>query len=204
MELGIIGAGAVALAVARRTLAQGHRVVVANRSGGQPLAAKVADLGAGASVGTVSEAAGAEMVLLAVPWLQVGPVLSGLPAWDGRILIDATNPYVEFQPKLKLADLNGVGASSIVAGQAPGARVVKAFNSLTMASFERGPTQPGGRRVLFVSGDDADAKDAVTSLIRSFGYATIDLGGLEDGGRLQQAGGRLGGKDLLLEDRRTG
>ena len=41
----------------------------------------------------------------------------------------------------------------IVAGQAQGAKVVKAFNSLTMANFEKGPTEGNGRRALFVSGD---------------------------------------------------
>ncbi|MGI4748414.1 MAG: NADPH-dependent F420 reductase [Janthinobacterium lividum] len=199
MKIGILGAGVVALAVARRALAQGHQVVVSSKSGGNALAAKVATLGTGASAGSVLEAAQAEVVLLAVPWLQVESALAGLPAWMDRILIDATNPYIELKPRLKLADLDGIGASTIVAGQAPGARVVKAFNSLTTASFEKGPTQAGGRRVLFVSGDDPDAKLTVKGLIESFGYAVIDLGSLEAGGRLQQAGGPLGGKNLLLE-----
>ena len=199
MKIGMIGAGVVAMAVARRTLAQGHQVLIASRSGGPALAEKIASLGAGATSGSVSEAAQEDVVLLAVPWLQVGAVLSGLPPWQGRILIDTTNPYIEFEPELKLADLGGIGASTIVAGHAPGARVVKAFNSLKMASFERGPTEAGRRRVLFVSGDDVDAKTTVAKLIQSFGYATIDLGNLEVGGRLQQAGAPLGGKDLLLE-----
>jgi hypothetical protein len=45
-----------------------------------------------------------------------------LPAWNGRVLIDATNPFSEYSPNLVLADLGGKGASEIVAGLALGAR----------------------------------------------------------------------------------
>jgi hypothetical protein len=67
-----------------------------------------------------------------------------------------------------------------------------------MANFEKGPTEGNGRRVLFVSGDDRSAKQLVSDLITSFGYAVIDLGDLDEGGRFQQPGGPLAGKDLLL------
>jgi len=90
---------------------------------------------------------------------------------------------------LKLADLGGRSSSIIVAGQAQGAKVVETFNSLTMANFEKGPTEGNGRRVLFVSGDDRSAKQLVSDLITSFGYAVIDLGDLDEGGRFQQPGG---------------
>ena len=51
--------------------------------------------------------------------------MKGLPAWNGRVLIDATNPFVETSPKLVLANLGGKGASEIVAALAPGARIVR-------------------------------------------------------------------------------
>jgi len=94
--------------------------------------------------------------------------------------------------------LGGRSSSVIVAGQAQGAKVVKTFNSPTMANFEKGPTEGNGRRVLFASGDDRSAKQLVSDLITSFGYAVIDLGDLDDGGRFQQPGGPRAGKDLLL------
>jgi len=147
---------------------------------------------------TVQEAAALDYVLLAVPWAAVEAALGGLPAWNGRVLIDATNPFVETSPKLVLADLGGVGASEIVARLAPGARVVKAFNSIVTARFNEGPIKGDGRRVIFVSGDDAEAKAAVKGLIESFGFAVIDLGGLVSGGRMQQAGGPLAGLDLFV------
>ena len=198
MHIGMIGAGMVALAVAREALAKGHQVVLSCRSGPAALAGKVAELGPGTLAATVQEAASLDYVLLAVPWAAVEAALSGLPAWNGRVLIDATNPFVETSPKLVLADLGGVGASEIVARLAPGARVVKAFNSIVTARFNEGPIKGDGRRVIFVSGDDAEAKAAVKGLIESFGFAVIDLGGLVSGGRMQQAGGPLAGLDLFM------
>lgn len=86
----------------------------------------------------------------------------------------------------------------MVATLAPGARVVKAFNSITMEKFEAGPSHGDARRVLFVSGDDESAKTLVKNLVVSFGFAVADLGNLETGGRLQQAGGPLAGRDMLV------
>ena len=197
MRIGTIGAGAVALAVAREALALGHEIVLSSRSGPGALADKVTELGRGASAATVEEAASLDCVLLAVPWKNLEAALRGLPQWNGRVLIDATNPFAETSPKLVLADL-GIGASEIVAGFAPGARIVKAFNSIRMAHFNEGPVKGQGKRVIFVSGDDEEAKRVVKDLIESFGFAAIDLGGLVTGGRIQQAGGPLAGLDLFV------
>ena len=103
-----------------------------------PLAPLAYDIGAAAV--SLTDAAASELVLLAVPWPVVPDLLDPLPDWQERILVDATNPFVSSDP-LQLADLGGRSASVIVAEHAGGARVVKAFNSVAMASFERGPKQ---------------------------------------------------------------
>jgi predicted dinucleotide-binding enzyme len=198
MRIGTIGAGAVALAVAREALGRGHEIVLSSRLGPGALAGKVTELGRGASAATVEEAASLDYVLLAVPWKNVEAALRGLPEWNGRVLIDATNPFVETSPKLILADLGGIGASEIVGGFARGARIVKAFNSIRMARFNEGPLKSQGKRVIFISGDDEESKRVVKHLIESFGFAAIDLGGLVTGGRIQQAGGPLAGLDLFI------
>jgi hypothetical protein len=198
MRIGTIGAGEVALAVAREALARGHETVLSSRSGPGALADKVSELGRGASAASVEEAASLDYVLLAVPWRNVEAALQGLPEWNGRVLIDATNPFVEISPKLILADLGDIGASELVAGFAPGARIVKAFNSIRMDRFNEGPVKGRGKRVIFVSGDDEESKRVVKDLIESFGFAAIDLGGLVTGGRTQQAGGPLAGLDLFI------
>ena len=197
MKFGTIGAGTVALAFARAALAAGHQVILSSRHGPGALAAKVAELGDGASADTVEKAASLDYVLLAVPWPNVEDALHGLPAWNGRVLIDATNPFSEYSPQLVLADLGDRGASEIVAALAPGARVVKAFNSIVTDRFNEGPAKNGGRRVIFVSGDSSEPKEFITGLIKSFGFEPIDLGGLITGGRLQQAGGPLAGRDFV-------
>ena len=198
MRIGSIGAGEVALAVAREAIARGHEILLSSRSGPNALADEVAELGRGALAATAEEAASLDYVLLAVPWKNVEAALRGLPEWHGRVLIDATNPFVETSPKLVLADLGGIGASEIVAGFAPGASIVKAFNSILMTRFNEGPIKGQGKRVIFVSGDDGESKRVVKDLIESFGFAAIDLGGLVTGGRIQQAGGPLAGLDLVV------
>ena len=198
MKLGFIGAGAVAVAIARNAIAAGHDVVLTSRS--PETAAKAASgLGQGASAGSISEVAACDIVLLAVPWPNVADALAALPDWSGKILVDTTNPFAQTTPKLVLADLGGRSSSEIVADHAPGARIVKAFNSITMRHFAQGPIRGDAQRALLVSGDDAEAKDAVLSLIASFGFTTIDMGDLATGGRLSQAGGPLAtGADLLV------
>ena len=124
MKFGTIGAGTVALAFAREALAAGHEVALSNRRGPESLAGAVAKLGDGASAATIEEAASLDYVLLAVPWPNVEDALRGLPKWNGRVLIDATNPFIEYSPKLVLADLGGKGSSEIVAGLAPDARAL--------------------------------------------------------------------------------
>ena len=197
MKFGTIGAGTVALAFAREALAAGHEVVLSSRRGPESLVGKVAELGHGAFAATVEQAASLDYVLLAVPWPNVEDALLGLPAWNGRVLIDATNSFSEYSPNLVLADLGNKGASEIVAGLASGARVVKAFNSIVIERFNRGPVKNGGRRVIFVSGDHAEPVEFVKGLIAEFGFAPVYLGGLVAGGRLQQAGGPLAGRDLV-------
>lgn len=198
MKIGMLGAGVVALSIARHAVEQGHEVLLSNHSGVEKLADALIALGSNASAVSVVEAAAAPVVLLATPWKTIEAVLSGLPDWNNRILIDATNPFLDTTPKLVLANLGDQGASEIVARLAPGARVVKAFNNIVMTNFNAGSQRDGARRVLFVSGDDAEAKELVANFISAMGFKTIDLGDLKSGGRLQQAGGPLAGHDFLI------
>jgi len=189
MDVGIIGAGRLGQAMARTALRAGRRIVMANSRSPESLAPLVSTLGEGASAGTVDEAASADVVVIAVPWPRVGAAVAGL-RWDGRIVVDATN---DFDP----GDLDGSTSSQVLAGLVPGARVVKAANTLGAPVLGSDPHEGGGRRVLFLSGDDAEAKSAVTALFEDAGFAAIDLGGLATGGAMQQVGGPLAGVNLI-------
>lgn len=195
MTIGFIGLGRIGKALAEKSVQAGYRVILSNRRGPSSLTNYVAELGPLASAGTVAEAAQAEVVFLAVPWVDIRQALQGLPNWDGRIVVDTNNPILADGT---LVDLGEQTSSELVAAQLPGARVVKAFNSLFAAWIEDEPAQPAGKRVVFVSGDQADAKHTVKGLVAAMGFVPIDLGGLVEGGRLQQAGQPLAALNLLL------
>jgi predicted dinucleotide-binding enzyme len=137
------------------------------------------------------------MVLLAVPWDDVPGTLASLPKWNGQILIDGTNPFHGRAGDFTAADVGNLSTSQLVAALAPGARVVKALNNMTVPNLEADPLVNGARRVAFVSADDNAAKKRVELLLMELGYSVIDLGDLRFGGLIQQAGGPLAGRDLL-------
>lgn len=196
MKVGIIGAGSVAQAFAKHLIRIGHDVVLSNSRGPDTLKDLVGKLGPAASAATINEAARLPIVVLAVPWLKIPDALSSCPPWEGRILIDATNEFLETKDHT-LADLGGRASSEFVADAAPGARVVKAVNNLIVKRFEEGSERIDGKRITFISGDDRQAKDSIKSLLVTFGFAVIDLGNLHEGGRMQQASGPLAGLDLV-------
>jgi predicted dinucleotide-binding enzyme len=187
--VGIIGAGRLGQAMARTALRAGRPVVIANSRGPESLAPVVSELGDGVSAGTVDDAASAGIVVLAVPWDRVPDAVQGR-AWNRQIVVDATNDWAA-------DDLQGRTSSELVADLVPGARVVKAANTLGAGDLGSDPQEAGGRRVLFLSGDDADAKGDVVSLFEDAGFAAIDLGDLATGGAMQQIHHPLSGLNLI-------
>jgi hypothetical protein len=188
-RVGIIGAGHIGQVMARIALRAGREVVISNSRGPESLSQLVQELGGGVSAGTVEDAAAAEIVVVAVMWSDVPQAVEGLE-WSGRIVIDPTN---DFDP----TDLDGRTSSEIVAGLVAPARVVKAGNTVGAAVLGSDSHQAGGQRVIFMSGDDAEAKSEVVPLFEGAGFFVVDLGGLREGGRLQQVGGPLNGVDLI-------
>jgi predicted dinucleotide-binding enzyme len=188
-SVGIIGAGRLGQAMARTALRAGARVVIANSRGRESLTSVVSALGDGLSAGSVEEAVTADIVVIAVPWDRVPEAVHGLE-WNGRIVVDATNDWAA-------DDLNGRTSSELVADLVGGARVVKAANTLGAEVLGSDPQEAGGRRVIFISADDADAKAEVLALFQDAGFAPIDLGNLATGGALQQIHHPLAGLNLI-------
>jgi predicted dinucleotide-binding enzyme len=193
--IGIIGAGYIGQAFARLARRAGWDVVIANGRDPESLAGVVEALGEGASAGTVGDAVASAIVVIAVPWAAVPAALSGR-SWGGQIVIDATNAFL--LPAMELADLGGRTSSEIVAELVAGARVVKAGNTFAAELLGADPHDAGGRRVVFLSGDEAAAKAEVAELFDAAGFVPIDLGKLGAGGRLQQPGGPFSGLNLVL------
>jgi predicted dinucleotide-binding enzyme len=188
-SVGIIGAGRIGQAMAQTALRAGRQVVIANSRGPESLTAVVEALGDGVSAATVKDAAAAEIVVVAVMWPDVPQAVEGLD-WEGRIVIDPTN---DFDP----SDLGGRTSSEVVADLVAPARVVKAANTLGAAVLGAGPHEAGGQRVIFLSGEDAEAKSEVVALFEGAGFFVVDLGGLREGGRMQQVGAPLAGHNLI-------
>jgi predicted dinucleotide-binding enzyme len=169
----------VARALARKRLA----AVISNSRGPASLASLVEELGSSVKAVTVREAAAADIVLVAVRWVDIGKALGGLPAWNGRIVIDGTNPVEFLEPNspeandpnnplaaygIKAIDLGGKHSSQIFREFVPGARVVKAFNHLDARVLAQ-PEAAGGQRVQFYSGDDSEAKAEVRKILEAAG-----------------------------------
>lgn len=196
VTIGIIGAGAIGTALARRLVAGGYTVLISNRRGPESLEAIAAELGPNARKATVNETAHCQMVIIAVPWSQLPATLGRYEDWEGRVLIDTTNPIEP--PHFTIADLGGRASSEVVAELVPGARLVKAFNTLTPSVLNRDPREAGGRRVIFFSGNDRAAKAEFNDVLTACGFAGVDLGDLATGGKLQQfPGGSLAALNLI-------
>ena len=198
MSIGIIGAGAIGSVIARKLAKAGIKASIANSRGADSLKDLVRELGPNITATTAQQAAKADIVFLAVNWDRLEGALKNLGPWNGRILIDANNA-VEV-PSYQPVDLGGLASTQAVAKWAPGARVVKAFNHLIADALGAEPKTGGGRRVLFVAGDDADAKSVVADIIAKLGYASVDLGGLEQGRLVQYPGGPLAIVNLVRLD----
>jgi 8-hydroxy-5-deazaflavin:NADPH oxidoreductase len=113
MEIGSIGAGALAQAFAKKALKAGHKVKLSNHRGPDSLRELIYQLGPGATAASKEEAAACEMVLLAVPWDDVVETLTGIPKWSNRILIDGTNPFHGRAGKFTLADVGNLSTSRL-------------------------------------------------------------------------------------------
>ena len=182
MKVGILGSGDVAKSLAAGFLKHGHEVMLGTRD-----AAKLSDWPAQhskAQIGGFAEAAkfGA-LVVLAVKGTAALDVLraAGPLNLQGKPVIDATNPIAEVPP------VNGVlrfftnfdeSLMERLQREFPGARFVKAFNSVG-SGFMVNPQFKEGKPTMFICGNDESAKKAVTGILDQFGWETADMGKAE-------------------------
>lgn len=194
MKTGIIGAGLIGTALAKHLTEARYEVIISNSRGADTLQEKITEIGGNISAGSVQDVAEADVIFLAVRWENVEEVLSTI-SLEGKILVDATNVGL---PEYVLAAPGSKTSSETVSQWAKGAKVVKAFNTLSANVLAQSPKVSGGNRVVFYSGNDADAKTAVLDIINTIGFAGVDLGTLHEGGKLQRfPGGPLPTLNLI-------
>jgi hypothetical protein len=186
MKIGILGSGKIGAVAAQLFVAAGHEVALANSRGPESLRGLVQELGPRAHAMTVTEAAQfGDVVLLAVPW-HLEEALPPAGVLRNKIVMDAMNPY---DPAGGFFDLAGSTSSEIVLQRMPGARLVKAFNTIYyehLATRGRKDLPLQDRHAIYIAGDDPEAKEVVAGLVRDIGFAPVDTGGLREGGRMQE------------------
>ncbi|GAC1505379.1 MAG: NAD(P)-binding domain-containing protein [Vulcanimicrobiaceae bacterium] len=176
MKIGILGGGDVGRALARGFTSEGHEVVVGTRTprDGMQSFAEAAQFG--------------EVLVLATLWAGTQPAIesAGPRNFENKIVIDVTNPLVmapDAPPSLALGHTDSGGEQ--VQRWLASSKVVKAFNSVGHA-FMYKPDFPGGPPTLFIAGHDDGAKATLKEIVRSFGWETLDAGGI-DGARALEA-----------------
>ena len=180
MNIGIIGAGNVGGTLGKAWADAGHKVKFGVR---KPADDKVTSLvqrcGAGASAGRVDEAAAfGSVVVLTTPWDGARSAVESAGNLSGKILVDCTNPVplgANLMEGLTLGHTTSAGEE--VANWAKGAKVVKAFNT-TGAGNMANPRFGADKSVMFIAGDDAQAKRTVVQLSNELGFETLDAGPL--------------------------
>jgi 8-hydroxy-5-deazaflavin:NADPH oxidoreductase len=195
MSYSIIGTGTVGSTLASFFARAGIEVSIANSRGADGVRAMASQLGRSVLPKSLDEALKAEVILFAVPFLQFKQVASALPDWTGKIVVDITNAFM-LPVEVQEAELSGRLSSEVNAERVPGAKLVKAFNQLPMKALSS-PVPAGGRRVVFVSSDHADASEKVARLVGQLGFAPIEVGKIAAGGRLIQARNALVFQDLI-------
>jgi predicted dinucleotide-binding enzyme len=196
MKYSIIGSGNIGMAVAGQFARKGIQVAIANTRGPDSLLPLAKKLGQQVVPQTLELALDADMVILAAPFSAIADLARLRRDWKGKIVVDATNAID--LPAYTPTDLGGRPSSEIIADQLRGARLVKTFNTLPAAVLAADPIEGPGRRVVFVSGNDAEANAQVAVLVANLGFAPITLGRLAEGGLLQQYGGPLMGQNLIM------
>lgn len=178
MNIAIIGAGSVGQALGTAFTRVGHTVTFGVR---RPDSEESKALpGAATTVQEAVNAAG--VVVVALPWPATQSVLEGLTGWEGKILLDATNPIKEGLAGLE----EGASGGEKVAGWAKGARVVKIFNTTGYANMAD-TTYANGKPVMFYASDDAEAKKTAGDLASAIGFEAVDAGSLKNSALLESA-----------------
>ncbi|MEE4164184.1 MAG: NAD(P)-binding domain-containing protein [Woeseiaceae bacterium] len=181
MKIGILGAGNMTRALARKWLGAGHEVLISGRSPAKA-AAMVDELGGSATSGTFADAvAFSDTLLIAIMSPGIDDALDAAGAgegdFDGKTLIDCCNP-VDIETFKTVGNEHNSLAERIQI-RARGASVVKAFNLCQVAVWEMCPPAFDGRTLVVpYCSDDEDAADTGARLIRDVGCEPMNLGPL--------------------------
>jgi len=193
MKYAIVGFGKVGQALAHAFARKKIEVAVASRRPPEALVPKAQAIGPAVLAKSLRDALEADIIFLAVTFGEHREVAKVLPNWKGKTVIDATNALVPHE------ELDGLLSSAFVAKAFTGAKLVKGFNHLPVATLATDPVVEGRHRVVFLSSNEEDAITPVADLAKQLGFAPVELGKLNEGGALVHARGQTWGH-LIFED----
>jgi 8-hydroxy-5-deazaflavin:NADPH oxidoreductase len=182
MNVAILGTGGVAIDLAKGFVSRGHRVTFGTRDVAGERAVKALAAVPGTKAASYAEASKqAELAVIATSWLgtENALTLAGADNLAGKVVIDVTNPLAlsEGKPVLVLGFPNSAG--STIQQWLPKSHVVKAWNIIPSARMID-PKFADGEPDMFIAGNDADAKQTVANLLKSFGWrSAIDMGSID-------------------------
>ena len=177
--IAMIGTGSVGGALGPRFAGLGERIVYGSRTpDAERVAALVERTGAGTKALAPDAAARAcDTIVLAVPWFAVEATVKSFGDLDGKLIVDVTNPLRFLDSIVVGAEIPANSGAEFIQSLAPGARVVKAFNTIYYTVMAV-PETAGGSVSVLISGDDAAAKARVAQLASGIGFEPVDVGGL--------------------------
>jgi predicted dinucleotide-binding enzyme/polyisoprenoid-binding protein YceI len=182
LRYAVVGTGSVGAVLAQRFSDHHVPALWANTRG--PETIDVTELSASITPATLDTALDADVIILAIPFLQVRELGGRRPDWSGKIVVDATNAFLV--PNSEQI-LGGRLSTEFNAEAFPGAAVVKSFNQTAASQLAEKRPLEFGRRVVFVSSNDSAASAVVAGLCTDLGFAPIELGRIDEGGVLIQA-----------------
>lgn len=181
LTIGIIGAGNMGSAFARRLATAGHRIAITATDSAQAEQAAVAAGHGARAVPTSDVARGADVVILAVPFPAADDALRAAGDLTGKTVIDISNPLKPDMSGLALG--HSTSAAEEIQRMVPTARVAKAFNTVFAPLLAS-----SARAQVFVAADDAAAKAQVRALAESAGFEAVDAGPLAHARLLEPLG----------------
>ena len=182
LQYAIVGTGSVGTVLAQRFSDHHVPALWANTRGPEKI--DVTELSASITPVALDTALDADVIILAIPFLQVRELGGRRPDWSGKIVVDATNAFlVPNSEKI----LRGRLSTDFNAEAFPGAAVVKSFNQTAARQLAEKRPPEFGKRVVFMASNDSAASAMVAGLCTEIGFAPIELGRIDQGGVLIQA-----------------
>jgi NADPH-dependent F420 reductase len=187
MNISILGTGNMATGLAMLFAKAGHTVTLGSRDADKAKAV-ASKIGTGSAGAALADAAGtADLVVLAVPFDAVAEVISAAGDLTGKTLVDITNPMTADYSALTIG--HTTSAAEEIQKLAPGAKIVKAFNTVFASVLQAGGKAAGRPVTVFVASDDADARKVVSDLAKSAGLVPLETGGLASARYLEPLAG---------------